>query len=134
MEYSIKKLLAIRALGAAGVLSATGARAASDACLQGFVWREASSVDHVCGTPQTRAETRAENAAALSRINTNGGAFGKFTCLRGFVWREAFNGDTVCVTPETRAQAAADNGQAARRVVPQTGHPVRIVSCVNALD
>jgi hypothetical protein len=118
MEYSIKKLLAILALCAAGVLSATGARAASDTCLQGFVWREASSIHHVCVTPQTCAETRADNAAALSRINTNGGAFGKFTCLQGFVWREAFNGDTVCVTPETRAQAAADNGQAARRVVP----------------
>jgi hypothetical protein len=99
------------------VLSGGSAWAAGDTCIQGFVWREASSADHVCVTPQTRAETAADNAAALSRINPNGGAFGKFTCLQGFVWREAFNGDTVCVTTATRAQAAADNAQAARRVV-----------------
>ena len=98
------------------VLSETGARAAGDACIQGFVWREASSVDHVCVTPQTRTETAADNAAALSRVNPNGGPFGKFTCLQGFVWREAFNGDTVCVTPATRTQAAADNAEAAQRV------------------
>jgi hypothetical protein len=53
----------------------------------------------------------------MSRIDPNGGPFGKFTCLQGFVWREAFNGDTVCVTPATRAQAAADNAAAAQRVV-----------------
>jgi hypothetical protein len=100
------------------VLSVTGARAGGDTCLQGFVWREASSADHVCVTPQTRRETAADNAAALSRINPNGGAFGRFTCLQGFVWREAFNGDTVCVTPATRAQAAADNAQAAQRLAP----------------
>jgi hypothetical protein len=117
MEHTMKGLAAIVALGAVA-LSATGARAAGDTCLQGFVWREASSVDHVCVTPQTRAEARADNAAALSRVNPNGGAFGRFTCLQGFVWREAFNGDTVCVTPETRAEAAADNAQAARRVAP----------------
>jgi len=99
------------------VLSGAGSRAAGDTCLQGFVWREASSTDHVCVTPQTRAETAADNAAAFSRINPNGGPFGRFTCLQGFVWREAFNGDTVCVTPETRAQAAADNAHAAQRVV-----------------
>jgi|SRR5271166_1186839 len=99
------------------VLDGSSVRAASDTCIQGFVWREASTADHVCVTPQTRTETAADNAAALSRINPNGGAFGKFTCLQGFVWREAFNGDTVCVTPETRAQAAADNARAAQRVV-----------------
>jgi hypothetical protein len=98
------------------VLSGTGAKAAGDTCIQGFVWREAATVDHVCVTPQTRAETAADNAAALSRVNPNGGPFGRFTCLQGFVWREAFNGDTVCVTPATRSQAAADNAQAAHRV------------------
>ena len=98
------------------VLGGTGAKAAGDICTQGFVWREAGTVDHVCVTPQTRAETAADNRAALSRVNPNGGPFGRFTCLQGFVWREAFNGDTVCVTPATRAQAAADNAQAANRV------------------
>jgi hypothetical protein len=84
MEHTMKGLAAIVALGAVA-LSATGAQAAGDICLQGFVWREASSIDHVCVTPQTRTKARADNAAALSRVNPNGGAFGRFTCLQGFV-------------------------------------------------
>jgi len=115
MSHNVSSIASILALVVL-VLSETGARAAGDACIQGFVWREASSVDHVCVTPQTRTETAADNAAALSRVNPNGGPFGKFTCLQGFVWREAFNGDTVCVTPATRTQAAADNAEAAKRV------------------
>ena len=95
----------------------SSAWAADDTCRSGFVWREASSVDHVCVTPQTRSQTAADNAAALSRIDPKGGQFGKFTCLSGFVWREAFPNDTVCVTPDTRARAAADNVQAANRRV-----------------
>jgi hypothetical protein len=116
MSRNVSSIAAVLALVVL-VLSGAGARAAGDTCLQGFVWREASSTDHVCVTPQTRSETAADNAAALSRINPNGGPVGRFTCLQGFVWREAFNGDTVCVTPETRAQAAADNAHAAQRVV-----------------
>jgi delta 1-pyrroline-5-carboxylate dehydrogenase len=69
MEH-MKGLAAIVALGAVA-LSATGARAAGDTCLQRFVWREASSIDHVCVSPQTRTEARADNAAALSRANPN---------------------------------------------------------------
>lgn len=36
-------------------------------CLQGYVWREASSQDFVCVTPQSRALTKQENTLALSR-------------------------------------------------------------------
>jgi hypothetical protein len=65
-----------------------------------------------------RSQTAADNAAAGSRINLNGGAFGKLICLQGYVWRKAFNGDTVCVSPATRAHAGADNAEAANRRAP----------------
>lgn len=78
-------------------------------CLQGYVWREAVPSDHVCVTPAIRSQTRADNVAAPSRRNSNGGPYGPDTCLVGYVWREAFLNDHVCVTAATRAQAAADN-------------------------
>src|SRR4051812_7728771 len=79
-----------------------------DTCLNGYVWREAGPDDHVCVTPATRTQTKADNAAHASRV-VPGGAWGPNTCQEGFVWRDAFAGDEVCVTPATRSQAAADN-------------------------
>lgn len=90
--------------------------AQSDYCLSGFVWREAIPADHVCVTPQIRSATQADNNAAASRREPNGGAYGPDTCKSGFVWREAFSGDHVCVTPATRSQVQSDNSQAANRV------------------
>jgi len=87
----------------------------SDRCKQGYVWREAFAGDHVCVTPQVRAQAAADNGLAASRRSPNAGAFGPDTCLQGFVWREASPADHVCVPPATRAQAAADNAQAANR-------------------
>ena len=40
-------------------------------CRQGFVWREAFDGDVVCVTPEIRAQTRADNAAAESRKQAN---------------------------------------------------------------
>jgi hypothetical protein len=77
----MKGLAAIVALSAVA-LNATGARATGDTWLHGFVWREASCIDHVRVTPKTRSEARADNAAALSRINPNGGAFGRFPACK----------------------------------------------------
>jgi Caspase domain len=105
------------AVWAGAVLHATPAVA--DACIQGYVWREAFDGDHVCVTPAVRTNTAMDNSQAARRIQPGGGAYGPNTCRQGFVWREARPGDVVCVTPATRAQAAADNGQAAaRRVKP----------------
>lgn len=87
-----------------------------DTCRQGFVWREAFPGDHVCVTPETRAQAAFDNSQAEARRDPEGG-FGPDTCLPGFVWREARPGDHVCVTPETRAQTAADNRKAAARRV-----------------
>lgn len=87
----------------------------SDKCKQGFVWREARASDHVCVTPQTRAQTAEDNRLAASRIDLINRTYRPNTCKQGFVWREAFPGDVVCVTPQTRAQAAEDNRQAATR-------------------
>jgi hypothetical protein len=89
----------------------------SDTCKQGWVWREAFAGDHVCVTPQVRAQAADDNRLAASRRSPSGGPFGPDTCLQGFVWREASPSDHVCVLPATRAQAAADNGQAASRRV-----------------
>lgn len=87
-----------------------------NACLEGWVWREASPTDYVCVTPDIRTQTAKDNAAAASRVNPNGGAFGPDTCLQGYVWREAYTNDHVCIPPATRTQAANDNAQAGNRV------------------
>jgi hypothetical protein len=91
-------------------LTGTGRAGSTEpGCLPGFVWREAVAEDHVCVTPETRAQVRQDNELADSRRSTSGGPFGPDTCLPGFVWREATAGDHVCVTPETRSQAQQDN-------------------------
>ncbi len=84
-----------------------------DTCVQGFVWREAFAGDHVCVTPETRAQTARDNSQAAARREPKGGAYGPDTCRAGFVWRDARPGDHVCVTPAARTQAAHDNSQAA---------------------
>jgi hypothetical protein len=86
-----------------------------DTCKQGFVWREASSSDHVCVTPDVRAQVNADNGLAPLRRNPLGGPYGPDTCLQGFVWRDAFQGDHICVLGATRSQAAADNAAAQSR-------------------
>ena len=85
-------------------------------CLQGYVWRKAYSGDYVCVTPATRAQAAADNAAALSRVQPDGGPYGKYTCIQGYVWRQVVPDDYTCVTPAVRSQAAYDNSQAANRV------------------
>ena len=87
----------------------------SDACRQGYVWREAVPGDHVCVTPAIRQQAAEDNAQAGARRQPGGGAYGPNTCVGGYVWREARPDDVVCVTPETRAQTAADNRAAAAR-------------------
>jgi hypothetical protein len=86
-----------------------------DTCLEGYVWREARSTDHVCVTGAVRSQAWADNAARASRWVS--GAYGPHTCVYGYVWREAFSGDDVCVYPSVRTQAWADNAAAANRKV-----------------
>ena len=74
----------------------------SDACRQGYVWREAVPGDHVCVTPAIRQQAAEDNAQAGARRQPGGGAYGPNTCVDGYVWREARPDDVVCVTPETR--------------------------------
>jgi hypothetical protein len=93
-----------------------------DRCLQGYVWREAASTDHVCVTGQVRSETRDENAQAANRRSPTGGPYGPDTCKQGFVWREAFPTDHVCVPVASRTRARNDNAAAAGRA-----NPARIV-------
>jgi hypothetical protein len=86
-----------------------------DACVKGYVWREAVPNDHVCVTPAVQQQTRQDNALADSRRNPNGGPYGPDTCLVGYVWREAVANDHVCVTGATREQARSDNAAADSR-------------------
>lgn len=85
-------------------------------CAQGYVWREASSTDFVCVTPNARAQAAYDNGQASAR-SAGGGDYGADTCVQGYVWREAFAGDHVCVSPQTRSQTANDNSlDSSRRV------------------
>jgi hypothetical protein len=84
-------------------------------CLMGYVWRQAVPGDYVCVTPANRAQAAADDAAAASRVNPQGGSYGPDTCLYGYIWRGAVPSDHVCVTPDTYAQTQADNGQALNR-------------------
>ena len=85
-------------------------------CLQGYVWRKAYSGDYVCVTPATRTQAATDNTAALSRVQSGGGAYGTYTCVQGYVWRQVVTDDYTCVTPAVRSQAWYDNSQAASRV------------------
>jgi hypothetical protein len=87
-------------------------------CLQGYVWREANPLDHVCVPPSIRTQAQQDNEAAVSRRQPGGGPYGPDTCRQGFVWREAFLGDHVCVDPGTRSQTQQDNSHASDRVNP----------------
>lgn len=46
----------------------TGPGGAPDACVQGYVWREAVSQDHVCVTPGTRNQAAYDNSEAQQRV------------------------------------------------------------------
>ncbi|MCA1978971.1 MAG: hypothetical protein LDL19_06995, partial [Thiobacillus sp.] len=110
---------AILLAGLIGVGLATLAFAAPrDACIEGYVWREAYPGDHVCVTPEVREQAAADNRQAAARREPQGGAYGPDTCKPGFVWREARPEDPVCVTPEVRAQTARDNALAHTRRAP----------------
>lgn len=86
-----------------------------NACIDGYIWREAYPDDHVCVTPAVRTQAAADNRLAATRSEPQGGAYGPDTCKAGFVWREARPDDHVCVPPEVRTQAAHDNREAASR-------------------
>jgi len=98
--------------------SVTITSAMSGRCVEGYVWREAGSSDHVCVSGATRSQAQQDNAQAAARRQPGGGAFGPDTCRQGFVWREAFPNDHVCVQPSTRSEAQQDNSHAAERINP----------------
>ena len=110
------------AAAAAALTLALGAGSASAAgshgpltCLDGFVWRQATPKDHVCVTPEVRAQTARDNALAQTRRSVTAGTFGPDLCVAGYVWREAVPRDHVCVTPATWQQVHDDNLTAGAR-------------------
>jgi hypothetical protein len=87
----------------------------AQACVQGYVWREAVEGDHVCVTPATRQQAWNDNAQVDNRREPGGGPYGFDTCRQGYVWREATPRDKVCVTPNTRELTRHDNEHASER-------------------
>ncbi len=88
-------------------------------CKSGFVWREATSYDPVCVTPDVRSTAWADNAAAASRVADPVTRW----CKSGYVWRETRPTDLVCVVPATRTQAASDNAAQLQRIANPAATP-----------
>jgi hypothetical protein len=84
-----------------------------NACQKGYVWRMATPDDHVCVTPQVRAQAQRENKLATSRATAPGAT----TCKTGFVLRAANTNDKVCGTAQSNAQAQKDNAASASRLL-----------------
>jgi hypothetical protein len=87
------------------------ARAQSDECADGFVWREAFPDDHVCVSPQVRDMVKRQNHDA-GQFTTQEGQ----ECAPGYVFRMAGPRDQVCVTEDERDQAEQDNRMAETRL------------------
>jgi len=70
--FKVLVTAALAVTGSAGAM-VVGASSASaqdygpDTCLQGYVWREATSGDHVCVTPGTRSQAAYDNSQATAR-------------------------------------------------------------------
>jgi hypothetical protein len=111
----------LQTLGLAALLLASPFNAVSascyglNACLEGWVWRQAIPTDYVCVTPAVRTQTAKDNVAGPSH-EAVGSPFDFESCAIGYVWREAYPNDQVCVLPATRQQAANNNAQAPNRV------------------
>jgi hypothetical protein len=102
-------------LGAGQASAAASADHGPLTCLDGYVWRQATPKDHVCVTPEVRAQTARDNVLAQTRRGAQAGTFGPDLCAPGYVWREAVPGDHVCVTPATWQQVHDDNLTAGAR-------------------
>ena len=86
--------------------------AQSDACAEGYVWREAFYGDHVCVSENTRDRAKSDNTnAAEFRVGKDSDQ-----CVQGLVWRLASEDDHVCVPQLTREQTAVDNRLASSRL------------------
>jgi hypothetical protein len=111
----------VAAIAAASALAGASAPASAAGdhgpltCLDGYVWRQATPRDHVCVTPEVRAQTAQDNRLAPSRASATSTTFSPDLCGPGYVWREAVPGDHVCVTPATWQQVHDDNRTAGAR-------------------
>jgi hypothetical protein len=119
-HYMSDRLASVKAAIGPGTRTTVGlpprvvvAAPAPEACVQGYVWREAFAGDRVCVTAAIRLQVAQDNKLAASRRSPNGGPYGADTCLAGFVWREAGPSDHVCVPAADRQQALLDNQAAA---------------------
>jgi hypothetical protein len=111
----IAAIVAALALAACAVSASAAGSSGPLTCLDGFMWRQATPSDHVCVTPDVRAQAARDNALAAKRRSATSGTFGPDLCVAGFVWREAVPGDRVCVTPATWQQVHDDNRTAGQR-------------------
>jgi hypothetical protein len=83
----------VAAIAAASMLAGasvpSSASAAGDhgplTCLDGYVWRQATPRDHVCVTPEVRAQAAQDNRLAPSRASATSTTFGPDLCGPGYV-------------------------------------------------
>jgi hypothetical protein len=94
----------------------------------GLVARGAVPGDQVCVLPMVHDKAIADNLAAPSHTNPDGG------CVKGYVWREAIPGDHVCVTPQTRAQTRADNRGTSSQVQQPVAQSPGQLTCPSPLE
>lgn len=85
-----------------------------DTCKQGYVWREAYPNDHVCVTPVSREQAKADNAQRTSRMASPHAKSDNDSCVMGYVWREANASDHVCVTGDIRERTKQENADASK--------------------
>jgi hypothetical protein len=111
----VAAIAAVSVLGGGSVPASAAGGHGPLTCLDGFVWRQATTSDHVCVMPEVRAQTARDNAMAPMRRSATRGSFGPDRCVAGYVWREAMPGDHVCVTPATWQQVHDDNLMAGAR-------------------
>ncbi|NOT18516.1 MAG: hypothetical protein HOP20_10710 [Sulfuriferula sp.] len=88
-----------------------------DTCKQGYVWREAYPNDHVCVTPVSREQAKADNAQRQARMASPHAKSDNDSCVMGYVWREAIPSDHVCVTGDIRERTKQENAEAASHKV-----------------
>ena len=99
-------------------------------CVSGYVWREVTSDDLVCVSPDERDvqipnDEEQHAARARRRFDPSSCPLNNpksrkcyvTECIPPFLFRAATPGDKVCVTPERAQQVAADNAAASSRQV-----------------
>jgi hypothetical protein len=108
MHEGTTRFTVVSLLAFVGLALSNEAFAQTDACAEGYVWREAFAADRVCAAKERRDLVADENRNAEKTGKGD-------ECEPGYVWRMAGPQDHVCVTQIERDQAQQDNSLATSR-------------------